>query len=190
MGSPGYNESIAGRATGLTTPQTGKCQPEKGVDDSKKDVQRIQDIKTKSSGNLHKAQSLAGQMANAIKDKTKMLRRWEAAKQEYPEIADMFAIAYQNLTGSSIPGEKEVKPNTPEERREVKPESLELKGDESEGDLEEIFKKAIRAKQSVKFTWSRSEDGENWSSRDVVGTPARIRRMGSGSWSISARTMR
>ena len=86
----------------------------------KKDVQRIQDIKTKAGGNIHKAQSLASVMANSIKDKGKMLRRWEAAKQEYPEIADIFAIAYKGLTGEVIPGQHEVKVDTPEEKKEVR----------------------------------------------------------------------
>jgi hypothetical protein len=151
----------------------------------KKDIQRIQDIRTKSSGNLHKAQSLAGQMANAIKDKVKMHRRWEAAKSEYPEIADMFAIAYKNLTGEPIPGEKEVRPDTPEERKEVKevkPESIELKGDESVEEMEKIFKKAIRDKRNVKFTYSVRDknDESKWITREENDLPKSIGKTNMG----------
>jgi len=56
-----------------------------GTQPEPKDYQRMKDIITKSKGNDDKIIALCRQMANAIKDSDKAIRRAEAAKETLPE---------------------------------------------------------------------------------------------------------
>ena len=56
-----------------------------------KDLMRIDDIVRKAAGNAYKAKALAQQMANAITDKWKALRRARASERKgQSDLADIF----------------------------------------------------------------------------------------------------
>jgi ribosomal protein S5 len=64
-----------------------------------KDQKRIEDIVTKSQGSWQKQIQFAGNMARAIKDANKALRRAEAATAlRHHHIAKIFYIRYGELS--------------------------------------------------------------------------------------------
>lgn len=65
-----------------------------------KDIQRIKDIVVKAEGRTWKAEQLAHQMANAIKDRFKAYRRAKAASAlGQHELAAIFYVRYGQLVG-------------------------------------------------------------------------------------------
>jgi len=66
-----------------------------------KDEQRINDILSKTSGDLTKAKSLAVSMANKITDYEKAKRRAEAAHDYAPELEDIFLDRAKALKGDT-----------------------------------------------------------------------------------------
>jgi len=66
-----------------------------------KDEQRINDILSKTSGDLTKAKSLAVSMANKITDYEKAKRRAEAAHDYAPELEDIFLDRAKELKGDT-----------------------------------------------------------------------------------------
>ena len=66
-----------------------------------KDLKRIEDIVWKAEGRSWKAQQLARQMANAIKDRYKAYRRAKAAEAlRQHDLAAIFYIRYGQLVGA------------------------------------------------------------------------------------------
>ena len=89
-----------------------------------KDQQRIEDIVTKSGGDINKAESLAKSMAAKITDYEKAKRRAEAAQDFMPKIAPIFYERAKELGGEvSNPSPLKtpsVIPSTPKERAVAK----------------------------------------------------------------------